>query len=59
MNPIERLWSVLKRKWSQNLFHFTEEVNTQVTKIEVQKLAVERLREMLGKKKKIQIFKRL
>jgi transposase len=27
LNPIERLWSVLKRKWAQNLFQFTEEVN--------------------------------
>ena len=56
LNPIERLWSVLKHKWAQNLFHFTEEVNTQVTKVDMHKEAVERLHEMLGKiKKKIQI----
>ena len=25
LNPIERLWSVLKRKWAQNLYRLTEE----------------------------------
>ena len=26
LNPIERLWSVLKRKWAQHLLHFTDKV---------------------------------
>jgi len=26
LNPIESLWSLAKRRWSQNLFHFTEEL---------------------------------
>ena len=46
LNPIEQLWSVLKRKWAQNHFHFTEVVNTQVTKVDVHKVAVERLRKI-------------
>ena len=29
LNPIERLWSVLKRKWTQHLYHFTEELSSQ------------------------------
>ena len=28
LNPIERLWSILKRRWTQELFHFTEELQT-------------------------------
>ena len=29
LNPIERHWSVLKRKWVKNLYTFTEEINQQ------------------------------
>jgi transposase len=51
LNPIERLWSVLKRKWVKNLYAFTEEINQQqhLKPVDVTMLTVSRLRDMLGK----------
>jgi hypothetical protein len=41
---------VVKCKWAQHHFYFTEEVNNKIIKMDVSKVAVERLQEMLGKK---------
>ena len=26
LNPIERLWSIFKRRWQQGLYHFSDEL---------------------------------
>lgn len=51
LNPIERLWSVVKRKWVKNLYSFTEELylNKQTKAPEMTKLTVEKLKELLCK----------
>ena len=49
LNPIERLWSVVKRRWTQGLFHFTEELTRARDRRSIQRRAVEKLQEILGK----------
>ena len=49
LNPIERLWSVLKRKWAQNLYYYTEELTQQRSMRNTTKKTIEKIKEMLGK----------
>ena len=49
LNPIERLWSVLKRKWAQNLYRLTEEFQSQPQLRNVLRKTLERLKEMICK----------
>lgn len=49
LNPIERLWSVLKRKWTQNLFNISEDLTKERNNKSIQKRALERLRDLIGK----------
>ena len=52
LNPIERLWSLLKRKWAQNLLQYTDELaglrgmRSQDT---ITRATIMKLRETLGK----------
>ena len=32
MNPIERLWAIVKRKWTQHLHIFCDEISEALTK---------------------------
>jgi transposase len=49
LNPIERLWSVLKRAWTRNLFHVTEALTAARGLRSVNKRAEAHLREIIGK----------
>ena len=54
LNPIERLWSIDKRKWTQNLHLFVDEMSLALTKKVKKKQelltrnTIERLRETIG-----------
>ena len=54
LNPIERLWSIVKRKWTQNLHLFVDEMSEALTKKVKKKQelltrsTIERLRETIG-----------
>ena len=49
LNPIEHLWSVLKRKWAKDLYHFTEELQAIRGARSVTKKTNARLKEMMCK----------
>ena len=55
LNPIERLWSIVKRKWTQNLHLFVDEMSLALTKKVKKKQelltrsTIERLRETISK----------
>ena len=54
LNPIERLWSLLKRKWTQNLTYYVHEVQERLAKTfrkkDTQiKDTIAKLRETIGK----------
>ena len=55
LNPIERLWSIVKRKWTQNLHLFLDEMSLALTKKVKKKQelltrsTIERLRETISK----------
>jgi transposase len=50
LNPIERLWSVFKRRWMQGLYHFSDELAQLPNKHKtVPKQTIVRLNEILGK----------
>ena len=50
LNPIERLWSVLKRKWTQGLYHFSDELaQLQKKKVSVPRQSMIHLQALLGK----------
>ena len=50
LNPIERLWSVLKRKWTQGLYHFSDELaQLQKKKVSVPRQSMINLQALLGK----------
>ena len=61
LNPIERLWSIVKRKWTQNLHLFVDEMSLALTKKVKKKQdlltrsTIERLRE----RRLVSIFKGL
>ena len=55
LNPIERLWSIVKRKWTQNLHIFCDEISEALTKKVKKKQelltrsTIARLREIIGR----------
>ena len=50
LNPIERLWSVLKRRWTQGLYHFSDELaQLQKKKVSVPRQSMIHLQALLGK----------
>lgn len=49
LNPIEMLWSVVKRKWTQGLFQITEQLTRERNNRGMQQGAVVKLRELIGK----------
>ena len=55
LNPIERLWSIVKRKWTQNLHIFCDEISESLTKNVKKKQelltrrTIARLREIIGR----------
>ena len=55
LNPIERLWSIVKRKWTQNLHIFCDEISEALTKKVKKKKelltrsTIARLREIIGR----------
>ena len=49
LNPIERLWSVLKRKWTAGQSVFAEEVNANGQNKDVIQHSIGRLNSLLGK----------
>ena len=50
LNPIERLWSVLKRKWTKSLYHFSDELaQLQKKKVSVPRQSMIHLQALLGK----------
>jgi transposase len=62
LNPIERLWSIVKRKWTQNLHLFVDEMSEALTKKVNKKQelltrnTIARLRETIGIVKIINFF---
>jgi transposase len=54
LNPIERLWSLLKKKWAQGLFHFSEELSNMRAsrkKDTTTRKTIEKIRELISKLK--------
>ena len=49
LNPIETYWSLLKRKWRQNMYQITEELAAINDNKTVQKRAVDKLHLIIGK----------
>jgi transposase len=49
LNPIETLWSLIKRKWRQNLFHITEYLSKVHDQKYIGQRAMERLRDLIGR----------
>ena len=50
LNPIERLWSLFKRRWTQGLYHFSDELAQLSNKKQNVPLeTIRRLKEILGK----------
>ena len=50
LNPIERLWSVLKGKWTKSLYHFLDELaQLQKKKVSVTRQSMIHLQALLGK----------
>lgn len=49
LNPIERLWSILKRKWTQHLFNFSEQVGKERINRSIQVRTIIKLKELIGR----------
>ena len=50
LNPIERLWSLFKRRWTQDLYHFSDELaQLPKKKYSVPRYTAMRLQGILGK----------
>ena len=50
LNPIERLWLLFKRRWTQGLYHFSDELAQLSNKKQNVPLeTIRRLKEILGK----------
>ena len=50
LNPIERLWSIFKRRWTQGLYHFSDELaQLQKKKVSVPRQSMIDLQALLGK----------
>ena len=49
LNPIETLWSLIKRKWRQNLFHITDYLSQVHDQKYIGQRAIERLRDLIGR----------
>jgi transposase len=49
LNPIETLWSLIKRKWRQNLFHITEYLSQEHDQQYIGQRAIKRLRDLIGR----------
>jgi len=49
LNPIETLWSLIKRKWRQNLFHITDYLSQVHDQKQIMLRAIERLEDIIGK----------
>ena len=49
LNPIERLWSVVKRTWQRNLHRFTEQIYGTQQEEHIGDAAIRRIREIIGK----------
>jgi transposase len=48
LNPIEVLWSVVKRKWTKQLYHLTEELAQLHNPKDLSKRAMATLRALIG-----------
>lgn len=53
LNPIERLWSVIKHYWTKGMHNFTEDHLK--LKEDLHRVAIERLETIIGKQQKIMI----
>ena len=49
LNPIERLWSLVKRRWTKSLFMVTEELTRFKVLRSINLRAVQKLKTLIGK----------
>ena len=53
LNPIERLWSLVKRRWTKSLFMVTEELTRFKVLRSINMRAVQKVQALIGKGLKI------
>ena len=49
LNPIERLWSLVKRRWTKSLFMVTEELTRFKVLLSINLRAVQKVKALIGK----------